>query len=161
MSKEVNPANQPEKRVTEATRIPMSIPVLQLEVPEIPGYHLYWFLERNLARALRGGYEFVDPEETDIVNKGVADDPTASGSSDMGTRISRIGSVDDQNKPELLYLMKIRDEWYQKDQAMLGERNDKIAQALRAGLVGAEGDQDAAARYLKQGANLFFPKRKV
>ena len=157
-----NPANAPAKRVTEATRIPMSIPVLQLSVPEIPGYHLHWFLAKNIARAKAAGYEFVDEEEVAVNNRGVADNLEESGSSDLGTRVSVIGGMDEQNNPERLYLMKLRDDWHDEDVRKLGERNDKIAQALRAGLIGAENDPDAGKRYLKQGAGLFFPKtRKV
>ena len=157
-----NPANAPARRVTAATRIPMSLPVLQLSVPEIPGYYLHWFLTKNIPRALAAGYEYVDESEALLNNRGVADDAEKSGSSDLGSRVSVIGGVDEQNNPERLYLMKIREEWHDEDVRKLGERNDQIAQALRAGLIGGENDPDKGSRYLKQGACLFFPKtRKV
>lgn len=157
-----NPANAPARRITSATRIPMSLPVLQLGIPDIPGFHLHWFLAKNVPRAKAAGYEFVDQEEVAVNNRGVADNLEESGSSDLGSRVSVIGGMDEQNNPERLYLMKIQEEWHQEDVRKLGERNDQIAQALRAGLIGAENDPDAGKRYLKQGAGLFFPKnRKV
>jgi hypothetical protein len=152
-----NPANGKEKRT--AARIPMSTPTRALEVPELPGFHMHWFLERNVGRALKGGYEYVDAGEVDVNNRSVADDLSLSGSTDMGSRISIIGSVDEMGKAENLYLMKIRQEWYEADQQVLAKRNDGVAQALRTGLIGAEGDPERHTRYVKQGAGLFFPKQ--
>lgn len=154
-----NPANSRVKRVQEASRVPMSISVRALEVPDMPGYHMHWFLERNVPRALRAGYEYVDPDEVDVNNRSAADAADVSGSTDMGSRVSVIGNIDEQGKAENLYLMKIRNEWYEKDQQALADRNDNVAKALRAGLIGAENDPEVGMRYVKQGAGLFFPKQ--
>ena len=57
----LNPASKKDSVTRERKRIPMSVPVQRLEVAEIPGYHLHWFLStpERLQRALDGGYEFV------------------------------------------------------------------------------------------------------
>lgn len=156
----VNPANTPETRVTEATRIPMSLPQAKLAVPDIPGYHLHWFVGANVARAIKGGYQFVAPDEVDVQNTGLADDVSKNGSSDLGTRVSVIagGIAEGDTQPQRLYLMKIRQEWWQQDQKVLEQRNEGIARALRSGIVGAENDPDKGLRYMKQGQDLFFPK---
>ena len=154
-----NPANRKESRVTAATRIPMSMPTQKLQIPELEGYHAHWFLARNVAKAQAAGYEFVDNEEVSLNAIGVADNLENSGNTDIGTRVSIIGGTDDRDQPERLYLMKIREEWWQEDQKSLAKRNDQIAQTLRGGLLGAEGDPDRAKRYLKQGQELFLPKR--
>lgn len=162
-----NPANPPKRAVTEATRIPMSLPQQRLEVPEIPGYYLYWFLAENVERAQRAGYEFVGPEEVQVVNSGIADDLSLSGSTDMGSRVSQIagGLIEGTAQPQRLYLMKLRQEWRDADAQKMAEENDKIARALRGGInpdgaAGAPSEtlDDKRRRYLKQGQDLFFPK---
>ncbi len=158
-----NPANPAERRVTEATRIPMSVPEARLAVPEMEGFHLHWFLEKNLEAAMRAGYEFVEEGDVDVVNRDlIADDAAMSGSTDLGTRISILGgqTPDARGHIERLVLMKIKQEWWEADQQALEARNDKIAQALRGGDLGAEGDPDRDKRYLKQGKNLFYPKSR-
>ncbi len=165
----VNPANAPAKRVTEATRIPMSVPQLRLEVPEVPGYHLHWFLGTNVPRAVKAGYEFVEDDEVEVNNSGVADSKSDSGSTDMGSRISQLagGLTPASAEPQRLYLMKLRSEWRTKDVQALEAVNEKIASALRGGQVPAgasgapeEGPRDRASRYLKKGQDLFYPKSK-
>lgn len=165
-----NAANPPAKRVTESSRIPMSLPQLRLEIPEIPGWHLHWFLGKNVARALRAGYQYVDPEEVNANVTGLADDPSWNGSTDMGTRVSVIagGTEEGTAQPERLYLMKLPLEWRRKDEMALEAVNDNVAKALRGGqpLPGpgnsGENSEDLRRRYIKQGQDLFWPKtRKV
>jgi hypothetical protein len=141
-----NPANEREVRVTEATRVPMSVPQQKLAVPDIPGFHLHWFRGGNIARAQRAGYTFVEEGEVEITNTRLADDAGTNGSSDMGTRysIEAGGGLDSGGQPERLYLMKLREEWWEQDQAKIAESNDKLAAALRGGNApGAMTDADA------------------
>lgn len=168
-SEPANPANAPQRRVTEATRIPMSLPQTKLAVPEIPGYYLYWFLGQNVPRALKAGYEFVDESEAMLVNTGLADDVSKQGNSDMGTRVSAVagGLIEGTAEPQRLYLMKLRQEWRDKDVQLLEQANERIAQALRGGQVIAgqasapgETAEDKLKRYLKKGQDLFIPKRR-
>jgi len=164
----VNPANPAPKRVTEATRVPMSVPQLRLELPPIPGYHTHWFLGRNVPRALRAGYEFLTEEDADVVQKGIANDRETSGSTDMGSRVSIFagGLVEGTAEPERLYAMKLRQEFRNKDIAALEAVNERVAAALRGGQnvtrAGApeETDADRSRRYMKAGQDLFWPKKK-
>ena len=167
---EANPSNVRSTRVDEATRIPMSVPQQRLAAPEIPGYHCHWFLTRNVQRALRAGYEFVDPEEAEVNNFNLADDAALTGGSDMGTRVSVTagrGSVDN-GQAELLYLMKIRQEWWEKDQQAMEDRNNQVAAALRGDGALPNEQLSAGERYVPSWApqrkrnsnNLFTPKRR-
>lgn len=156
------PANAPARRVTEATRVPMSLPNPKLSVPDVPGFFLYWHLGKNVRAALKAGYTYVDEEELEVEQRGIANDASTSGSTDMGTRISIAagGTVSDDNlEPERLYLMKLPQEWRDQDQAAQGKISENIAIALRSGKVGAEGEAagDTAHRYLKAGQDLFYP----
>src|SRR6266436_6409843 len=56
ISKDNNPANDHEQRMLKerGPRLSLNAPVPRLEVPPIPGYHLHWFLERNIPKALAG-----------------------------------------------------------------------------------------------------------
>lgn len=152
----------PVRRVTQATRVPMSVPNQQLAVPEIPGFHLHWHLGKNVPRALQAGYSHVTHEDgVDVVGRGVADSREDTGSTDLGSNISVLaGTSDNSEEPDRLYLMKIPQEWWESDQAQLQKHNDSIAAALRGGSLGAERDEagDRVKRYMKQGQDLFWPK---
>lgn len=167
MSKQnVNPANADDSR-SERTRIPMSLPQLKLAVPEIPGYHLHWMIgtPSRIAQAQRAGYEFVENDEVDVVNTGLADDVSKHGSTDMGSRVSLVAGSDvgaDGNE-QRLYLMKIKQEWWEADQQVLEDRNEQVAASLRGGVETGNNPNGTESRYIpdahrKNVANLFTPK---
>ena len=164
MANTANPANAQAKRVTEATRIPMSVPHLRLEVPKVPGYHLHWFLSQNIPRALKAGYTYVDEEEVDVVSTTLGNGAEESGSTDMGTRISVVagGIIEGTTDAQRLYLMKLPEEWREKDMAALEAVNEGVAKALRSGNAPGPNGQAAAddgRKYMKTGQDLFYPKR--
>jgi len=156
-----NPANSTTS-VTDETRVPMALPQLMLEVPPIPGYQMHWFADRpgRIPRAIQGGYEFVDPAEVRINNFGLAADLTQTGNTDLGNRVSVHGGVAENGGAERLYLMKIKQEWYDKDMELRELASDRTVQALRQGSVGADREKmaNAAKRYAKNTDNLFTKK---
>jgi len=154
-----NPSISPEKPLEARKRIPMSLPVQKLEVPEIPGFHLHWMrgTAARLQQAERAGYVFVRPEEVALNNVSLGGDATKTGNSDMGTRVSVVaGDTDDSGNAVRLYLMKQPVEYYLEDRKILQDRNDSIADALtasyRQGTVGgaAQGEtqEDLGNRYV-------------
>lgn len=154
----VNPANAPSPRVTEETRIPMSVRDLKLAVPDIPGYHLHYAHERRVPRMLRAGYEFVEHGEVELNNTDLAGDRSMSGNTDLGSRVSvSAGDAEDSGR---LVLMKIRQEWWDKDCAKIEEENEKIAASIRGGNVGDSSADHQAHKYLKEGQELFIPRNK-
>lgn len=132
-------------------RIPMSVPQRKLEVPDIAGYIMYWFLESRVERALQGGYEFVDAKEVTLNQRGVATSGEISGNSDMGSRVSVVSGTGQDGQPERLYLMKIKKEWFDEDRAVLEARNKQIEDSIRRGGLGSEKEdsRDKANRYVK------------
>ena len=158
-----NPANS--SPVTDETRIPMSLPQLMLEVPEIPGYVMHWFADRpgRISRAIQGGYEFVNYDEVKLNNFGMAADLTQTGNTDLGSRVSVHGGTAENGGSERLYLMKVKKEWYDKDMELREQASDRIVQALKQGAVGADREKmaDAAKRYARNTDNLFTKKRKA
>lgn len=164
----VNPANAPAKAAPERERVPMSLPLQKLAVPELPGYHLHWMLgtSQRIGQALRAGYEFVDPSEVDVINHGLADDASRSGNTDMGSRVSISAGADlgEDNQTQRLYLMKIKEEWWQEDQRKLEERNEQIAATIRGGGNVGANPHGTEQTYIPKGhqsavRNIFIPKR--
>lgn len=168
LSKLNNPANVPQKAKVERQRIPMSMPLQKLAVPDIPGYHLHWMLGTpgRISQALRAGYEFVDGDDVDVTNTGLANDASSSGNSDLGSRISVLAGLDSgETGEQRLYLMKLKEEYWQEDQKLVENRNEQIAAALRGGEDVAENPNGSDNRYIpdaqkKTVAELFTPKSR-
>lgn len=160
-NKDLNPANAAPREAGMRKRIPMSVPMRKLEVPELPGFHLYWFVDRNVPRALQGGYEFVEVDELPVTQRNVANDSDTSGSVDLGARVRVTSGLGEDGRPEGLVLMKIREEWYREDQRILEERNAKVLSAIFQGeaIYGSEkltkDDDDKV--YIKKGNTSFDP----
>lgn len=99
----------------------------------ITGYHLYFFNDEpgRVQAAIDAGWEFVSPEEV-----GYASSNVTSTNVDLGNRVSIIGSKNDMGQPVLQILMKIKQEWWDEDQADLQSRNDKTDASIRRGKGG-------------------------
>lgn len=159
----LNPTVAPVREKGALQRIPMSVPVRKLEVPEIPGFYLKWFrgTPQRLAQAERAGFLFVSSEEIQLNNVSLGGDATKDGNTDMGSRVSIAegSEVDGGGNAVRLYLMKQPLEFYREDQDILAKRNDETAQALTAafaqGRVGGkapgETDEDMSRRYASTG----------
>lgn len=155
MKEQQSPAN--EKLELPKNYKPMSTATLRLEVPNKPGWHRHWFrgTPGRLARAQQAGYRFVDQADCDVNNFDLAGDSGAAGSTDLGSRVSVSagdeGSVEGQ--AGRMYLMECPEHLFEHSQEILGERLDKIADALKGGMVGAgekgETSRDVANRYMK------------
>ena len=155
MKEQQSPAN--EKLELPKNYKPMSTATLRLEVPNKPGWHRHWFrgTPGRLARAQQAGYRFVDQGDCDVNNFDLAGDSKSAGSTDLGSRVSVSagdeGSVEGQ--AGRMYLMECPEHLFEHSQEILGERLDKIADALKGGMVGAgekgETPRDVANRYMK------------
>lgn len=98
----------------------------------IPGYHLHIFNDTKdgrIQQALDSGYEFVSPEEVGGVSSNVVDRNT-----DLGDKVRYLVGTDTDG-PMYAYLMKIKQEWYEEDQAEIQARNDRTDAAIRGGKV--------------------------
>ena len=162
--KPINPSNR--SAAPERKRIPMSVPVQKLSVPDLPGYHLHWFTgsPERLGRALEGGYEFVEETETSTNDVGLGGTSTRTGNTDMGSRVSVVAGseIGRDGQPVRLVLMKIKQEWYEEDQKLVEQRNDQVINSLLGGTQAAGGN-DASNRYVDRDRTKIpdFFKRKV
>ena len=138
--------------VAARARIPMSVPRRKLEVPELPGYHLYWFLEENIYLAQQAYYEFVRIDELPIHQFNPATSTGISGSLDMGDKVCIVGNkIGAQGKPEMQYLMKLKIQYWDSDRKQLEELNAAKLGGIFRGeriLADEQGKSDASDRGL-------------
>lgn len=160
-----NPANAPAKQLPTRERIPMSLPVQKLAVPEIPGWHCHWMRgdPQRINQALRAGYTYVDQDEVDMSTFGVANGPGDSGHSDLGTRVSFISGREADGGVERLYLMKLPMEYWLQDQGKYAEMQEQTAAQLRGqkGFIEAGGDNSNRYANVEVNKNIFLPKRRA
>ena len=98
---------------------------------QIEGYHLHILNDYpgRIDQALATGYEFVSPEEVGGVTNNVV-----SRNTDIGQdKVRFCVGVAEGGGPLYAYLMKIKQEWYDEDQAKLASRNDMIDKSIRQG----------------------------
>jgi hypothetical protein len=103
---------------------------------QIPGYHLYVFTDTGsrIQQAMDSGYEFVRPDEVGGVSENVV-----SRNGDLGERIRFLVNPRAEGSEQYGYLMKIRQEWYEEDQAELQAKNNLIDASIRKGKSPSEG----------------------
>jgi hypothetical protein len=99
---------------------------------QIDGYHLHVFTDTGsrIQEALDSGYEFVKPDEVGGVSENVV-----SRNGDLGERIRYLVNPRANGSEQYGYLMKIRQEWYEEDQAELQAKNNRIDSAIRKGKI--------------------------
>lgn len=117
-SEEASTSNSREQREQNREgRIPMGAMRTRLQTPEIDGFHLHWFNDRNgrVQQAEQAGYVHVTNEELGV--RSVGDRNVVPDVQDMGTTVSKSVGTDGNGHPILAYLMKQKMEWYLKDQA--------------------------------------------
>ena len=115
---------------------------------QIPGYHMYFFNDEpgRIQAALDAGWEFVSPDEVGYASTNVTNRNTDLGSN----RVSVIGGKNDQGHAMAQVLMKIRQDWWEEDQADIQKRNDRTDAAIRSGKGGdvdTTGFYDAGIKY--------------
>jgi len=121
----------------------------------------------RIQRALDAGYEYVTRDEVYLNNKDLAGDASKTGNTDLGNGVSIVAGGDSiDGQATRLHLMKIRQEWYDEDQAVLAKRNQSIADALVGGTMKSdqspETPGDMSKRYLDKRTkipDMFIPKQ--
>jgi hypothetical protein len=135
-------------------RIPMHSVRRKLEVPEIPGYRLYWFLDINIPAALQAYYEFVGKDEVEVNQFNPGNDENTSGNIDLGNRVRLYAGPNAAGHPEYFTLMKLKKEHADDDAREIARRNAQILEGVfkREQILGdteQKGDADLDQRYVK------------
>lgn len=94
-------------------------------------YHVRWFNDADdrISRATRAGWEFIYENE---LEGHVGDKEVHGDSSDMNNKVSKV--VDKQGT--VAYALKLRNEFWEEDQAAFAAQNDLVDEAIRAGQSG-------------------------
>jgi hypothetical protein len=158
-----NPANKTvEPKGNRRERIPMSVPLRKLEVPEIAGYHLHWIKESNIPRALAAYYEFVEWNEVPVNQRNPGTDTEVSGNTDLGSHVSIAAGMGANDKPERLVLMKLAEEYWLKDREVIDARNAGVMGSIFRGekILGSERDKprDEGSRYVTPETKALFAR---
>ena len=103
---------------------------------QIPGYHLHIFNDEpgRIQTAIDGGWEFVTPDEV-----GGTKDSVTSGNTDLGDKVRFLVGTSEKGDGLYAYLMKIKEEWWEEDQAEIQKRNDRVDDAIHGGVNVASG----------------------
>lgn len=103
----------------------------RLEVNELPGYRLYWHKTSDVSDALQAGWEFVHKDEIQLNSFSIGGAVEANNKgTDVGSRVSVIGSP---GAAELLYLMKLREEFVREDRQARMQANIAPLRAIFTG----------------------------
>ncbi len=127
-----------EKVITEKgtrERVPFSANRKRLSLnKQFDGFVTRWFndVDDRLQRAEDGGYQFVHRKDIGQVG----DKDVSNGNTDVNSRVSRVVGRQPTGQPIRAYLMKIRKDWYDADQAKKEEINKRVDDAIRAGTSG-------------------------
>lgn len=144
---------RPARRVSTGRRrrVPMGTPEQKLSVPQAqddPDNVYRWVNNHpgRLQKALNGGYEFVEDATLEVGTGSI------SGNAEHNSRVSRLVGKDDKGEPLYAFLMKIKREWYEEDQATKQAAIDEVDDAIRNGNFA---EKDGDARYIpREGINI-------
>ena len=124
--------------IEKRSRVPVGTSELRLEAPDRPGYMRRWVsdIKNRLQRFERGGYEFVqtDAEESSGVHGQTSD-----------SRVRQVVGRAEGGQPIYGYLMEIRRELYDEDQAKKASELEEQDADLRGGVVKQAHPNDAKA----------------
>ena len=125
------------------SRVPLGVPRSKLTVPQREGYHRRWIndVPGRLHAAGQAGWEYVEDPDLHV------GDGAESGNSDMGSRVSRLVGKTESGGPLRAYLMEIKQEFYEEDQAAKLAVVDETDRAIREGKIG----DDQEGRYVPKG----------
>jgi len=100
------------------------------------GFHGHIFNDTpgRITQALDVGYEFVEANEVGSVATNVI-----SRNTDIGDKVRFLVGNTDNGEPMYAYLMKIRKEFYEEDQAEAQAKIDAVDAAIRGGKLTGEG----------------------
>lgn len=155
-----NPSNVPAKGLPEREYVSMSLPSLRLAVPEIPGYHCHWMSSdpQRMHQAYQAGYEFVEKDEIELNRFSLAGDPSEDPGSDLGSRVSVFGDANGTR----LYLMKLKNELWERYEHQKAIGQERVAAQLRGDKGFTAPGDDSSNRYSKSNnQNLFQPNRRA
>ena len=140
-----------EQKEQKVARVPFGGPRLKLQLSNedaqrfvTRGFVPRWINDQDgrLARAMSGGYNYVKPENAGSLGQGALH----AGNTSQDSRVSKVVS---RGEPVITsYLMEIKKEYYDEDQALKETRNAKVDEALAGGETGGASVENAYGKGL-------------
>lgn len=111
-----------------STRVPLGVARSRLSVAGRPGYVRRWIndSEGRLQMAQEGGYQFVQDDAV----KQIGDQDIDNENRDLGARVSRVVN---QSTGQRAYLMEIKADFYEEDQAAKVAKVEETDRRIRKG----------------------------
>jgi len=118
-------------------RVPLGAPRPKMGAPKRAGYVRRWMNDDGdrIRLAEQGGYQFVE-DERDIDESG------------RGARVSQTVGTKEDGSPLRAFLMEIRQEFYDADQAAKQSKIDEVQSAIERGDIRGAQSQDQAKFYV-------------
>ena len=118
----------------ERKRIPFGSARSKMTVPQRAGFQRHFFNDvgSRIREALDAGWDFVEDQEKKLA---VGDGPVTANTN-IGTAVSMVTGTDPQGKPQVTYLMEIREDWYHEDQEKKLESLHKSTKTIANGGFG-------------------------
>lgn len=141
MSRQESEAKRASREETgRSTRVPLGVSRTKLAVPAKEGYVRRWVndSEGRLQLAQQGGYQFAEDKSLQIGDKDID-----NVNRDLGARVSR---VVDKSTGQKAYLMEIKQEFYDEDQAAKAAKLRVTEDQIRKGRIEADD-----SRYVPKG----------
>jgi len=138
MSDKTDRAETNEARRKE--RIPLGVPRTNMDVPDKNGFVRRWINDvgGRIERSIDAGYVFVSDQRIRVGQR--------EGNTDTGSKISMVVGRHDNGTAMKAYLMEIKKEWYDEDQAAKQKSIDAIDDQIRHGNV--DGEPGSDGRYI-------------
>lgn len=120
MSKTDKPVRDEADRPKRPGRLNFGGPRLKLQFDSRPGYHRCWMNDdgQTIQEAEASGYTFVEDARQE--------------STDTGCKVRRLVGKNESGGALYAYLMEIRQEYFEEDQAKIAEHADKVDAAIRS-----------------------------
>lgn len=118
-------------------RVPLGGHRQKLQAKQHAGFHRRWFndVDTRLLDAKGAGYDYVRDEK-------------AKGEDGTDSRLSRVVGVKEDGSPMRAFLMEIRQDWYDEDQAAKQKLIDETDSAIRRGNVRGANPKDRSSYYV-------------
>lgn len=139
-------AEKARERGLDGERVPLGVPHLKLTVRDyqgqLQGYVGRWINDKpgRIQRAIQGGYM---PVYRDALEVGEGEDYNP----DQSTWVCQEVGTQESGQPLRAYLMKIKEAWYNEDQAKKQQSIDDIDRSILGGQIN---EQSGDGRYVKQ-----------
>lgn len=149
MTRQARTERTDSRESSSRKRVPLGGHRQKLQVNAREGYKRRWINDKEgrLLNAENGGYLFVEDPTLQVGDADLKNEETG-----VGSRVRRLVGSHKDGSPMYAYLMEIKEEWYEQDQADKQKAIDEVEDAIKRGNV--DGGIEASERYTPKGGGV-------